>query len=219
MDHIAGLLSLRERQPFQLYATDRVIKMLTANPIFNVLDAGLVRRCGVALDQTFKLENRPDAGSEVFAEMFAVPGKVALYMEDEQAGPNFGTVAEDTVGLKIVDRGTGRSFFYIPGCAAMPDSLALRLRGADLVFFDGTTWIDNEMQHTGVGQKTARRMGHMCMSGSDGSIAACASLGIRRKIFIHINNTNPVLLEGSPQRAEAEDAGWEIAWDGMEIVL
>jgi len=219
VDHIAGLLSLRERHAFTLYGTDRVIKTLAANPVFNVLDAELVQRRGVALDTAFPLEDASGEITNIFVEMFAVPGKVALYLEDASAGPNFGTVSEDTVGLKIVDRGTGRSFFYIPGCAAFPNTLAKRLKGAEVVFFDGTTWVDKEMGAAGVGEKTARRMGHMSMSGADGSIAGFASLGVRRKIFIHINNTNPVLLDDGPQRAEAEAAGWEIAWDGMEIAL
>jgi pyrroloquinoline quinone biosynthesis protein B len=99
----------------------------------------------------------------------------------------------------------------------MPDDLARRLEGAPLVLYDGTTWTDDEMQATGVGEKTGQRMGHMSMNGNAGSIAAFAPLSVRRKVFIHINNTNPVLLSDSPERARAEAAGWEIAFDGMEI--
>ena len=109
--------------------------------------------------------------------------------------------------------------FFIPGCAAMPDALAHRLKGAALVFFDGTLWRDDEMIAQGVGKKTGKRMGHISCSGPDGSIAAFEVLEVRRKVFIHINNTNPLLLPDSPERADAEARGWEVAYDGMEIGL
>jgi pyrroloquinoline quinone biosynthesis protein B len=101
----------------------------------------------------------------------------------------------------------------------MTAALAGRLRGADLVFFDGTLWRDDEMIAAGLGQKTGRRMGHISMSGPDGAIAALRDITVGRKVFIHINNSNPVLLADSPERAEAERKGWEIAYDGMEILL
>ena len=219
VDHIAGLLTLRERQPLIVYATRRVHNVLANNIVFDVLSADTVERRAFDLAQEIELD-LPDRGqSGISVELFPVPGKVALYLEKPEAGPGFGTVAEDSVGAKVINRSDGRSFFYVPGCAAMPDDLAKRLDGADLVFFDGTTWTDDEMQTMGVGVKTGRRMGHMCMSGSDGSIAAFADLNVDRKIFVHINNTNPVLLSDSPERAEAEAAGWEIAEDGMDIRL
>jgi pyrroloquinoline quinone biosynthesis protein B len=109
--------------------------------------------------------------------------------------------------------------FYLPGCAAMPPGLANRLEGADLLFFDGTLWRDDEMIATGAGTKTGKRMGHMSISGEHGAIAALARLGIRRKIFVHMNNTNPVLLADSSEHGRAKAAGWEIAYDGMEIAL
>jgi pyrroloquinoline quinone biosynthesis protein B len=156
---------------------------------------------------------RPDGAQlGLHVTAFAVPGKAPLYLEKE--GPRDG----DTIGLAVADE-TGRCFFYLPGCAALPAALTARLRNAALVFFDGTLWRDDEMVASCVGTKTGTRMGHMSMAGEHGSIAALASLGIARKIFIHINNTNPVLLADSPERAEAARAGWEIADDGMEIRL
>jgi pyrroloquinoline quinone biosynthesis protein B len=101
----------------------------------------------------------------------------------------------------------------------MPPDLAARLRGAPLVFFDGTLWRDDEMIQAGVGAKTGKRMGHMSISGEDGTIAALAPLGVGRKVFIHINNTNPILLDDSAERAAVEAAGWDVAYDGMEIRL
>ena len=101
----------------------------------------------------------------------------------------------------------------------MTNDLTDRLRGAPLVFFDGTLWRDDEMIRDDVGIKTGKRMGHMSMSGDDGSIAAFDSLRVKRKVFIHINTTNPVLLEDSDQRKFATKAGWEVSYDGMEINL
>jgi pyrroloquinoline quinone biosynthesis protein B len=219
VDHVAGLLTLREGQALSFFATRRVHQALAANPIFEVLDAERVARLALPLEQDvdLKLPGGRSAGMSVIA--LAVPGKVALWLEDGSAGHSLGTEPEDTIGLKITDRATGNSFFYVPGCAAMPADLARRLTGAPLVFFDGTTWTDDELPATGVGAKTGRRMGHMSMSGPDGSITAFAELDVRRRIFIHINNTNPVLLRDSPERRQAEAAGWEIAEDGLEVVL
>lgn len=220
IDHVAGLLTLRESHPFAVYATPRVHGVLAANSVFNVLNPELVARRPMALGEPFQpagADGRP-LGLEV--EVFAVPGKVALYLEDASAGPGFGSVAEDTVALRIRPTdGSNEGFFYIPGCAGMPGWLADRLHGAPLVLFDGTTWTDDEMIRSGTGVKTAARMGHMPMSGPEGSMAAFAPLNVGRKIYIHINNTNPALLEDSPERAEAEAAGWRIAHDGLELTL
>ncbi|MGB0747526.1 MAG: pyrroloquinoline quinone biosynthesis protein PqqB [Magnetospiraceae bacterium] len=219
VDHTAGLLTLRERQPLAVYGTRRVHQVLKSNSVFNVLNPEVVARRDMDLGEKVPLKKQDGSDSGLIVEMFPVPGKVALYLEDASAGENFGTVAEDTVGVKISAADTGESFYYIPGCAGMPPDLAERLRGADLLFFDGTTWIDAEMRSQGVGEKTGQRMGHMCMSGPEGSLAAMEPLGIVRKIYVHINNTNPVHLKDSPERATAAQAGWEIAFDGMEITL
>lgn len=218
VDHIAGLLSLRESQPFSLYATPRVLAALGANPVFNVLRPDIVSRVPLALGGPVALSDRDGADLGLAVEAFAVPGKVALYLEDPAAA-DFGTVAEDTIGLRLSQSGTDRTVFYIPGCASLPAGLAERVRGAELVLFDGTTWRDDEMSASGAGEKTATRMGHMCMSGDGGSMAAFADLDIARKIYIHTNNTNPVLIAGSKERAAVEARGWQVADDGMEIAL
>jgi pyrroloquinoline quinone biosynthesis protein B len=218
VDHIAGLLSLRESQPIVLCATGRVLAAIAANPIFGVLREGLVERRALMLDQVIGLRGADGAPSGIEVEPFAVPGKVALYLEDPQA-ERFGTVAEDTIGLRIGEAAAGRSLYYIPGCAALPEDLARRLSGADLVLFDGTTWRDDEMAASGTGEKTAARMGHMCMTGDGGSLAAFAGLTVRRRVYVHLNNTNPVLLADSAERAAVEAAGWQVAHDGMEITL
>jgi pyrroloquinoline quinone biosynthesis protein B len=101
----------------------------------------------------------------------------------------------------------------------MTPALANRLRNAELVYFDGTLWSDEEMIRAGIGQKSGLRMGHMSVSGPEGTVAAFRELGVRRKVLIHLNNSNPVLLDDSAERAAVTAAGWEVAYDGMEIEL
>jgi pyrroloquinoline quinone biosynthesis protein B len=217
VDHVAGLLSLRESQPLVVYATRRVLAAVAANPVFDVLRRDIVARIPLHLNAETALTGPDAAPCGIAIEAFAVPGKIALYLEDPSAGADFGTVQEDTIGLKISEIATGRFFYYIPACAHLSTEVADRISGAPLVFFDGTTWTDDEMRSSGAGVKTAGRMGHMSVAGSGGSMAAFEGLAVRRKIFIHINNTNPILLTDSPERAIAEATGWEIAFDGMEV--
>jgi pyrroloquinoline quinone biosynthesis protein B len=218
VDHVAGLLDLRESQPLSLFATARVQAVLQANSIFGVLAANHVIRRELKLEQPTELCDAAGRASGLRVTAFTVPGKVALYLENLAAGPGFGTQPGDIIGLEVVAAGKNRRFFYIPGCAAMTPELSRRLRGAPLAFFDGTLWRDDEMIVAGMGTKTGQRMGHISMAGADGTIAAFAGLDVGRKIFIHINNTNPVLLDDSPERDAATAAGWQVAHDGMEVV-
>lgn len=212
IDAIIGLLTLRERQPFGLYATEQVLGQLTANPIFSALDSSIVPRNTLVLGQPVPLE---PAGLSITP--FAVPGKVPLYAEQGENPAEVLTNGEN-IGLEITD-GCARALF-IPGCALMTDALRARIRGADAVFFDGTLWTDDEMIRAGLGSKTGRRMGHMSIADTpDGTIESFRSLDVRRKILIHINNSNPVLLAETPERAAAEQAGWDVAFDGMKITL
>ncbi len=219
VDHVAGLLTLRESQPLVLYASRRVQGALDANPIFGVLNPRFVRREALPLGQTLALEGPDGADLDLAVEAFAVPGKIALYLEDPDATENFGTEEGDTLGLCVTEPATGKRLFYIPGCAALDGALIERLAGAPLILFDGTLFENQEMVAGGLGHKTGQRMGHLNISGKDGSLAAFAELGVARRIYIHINNSNPVLLEDSPERAAVETAGWEVAYDGQEIVL
>ncbi len=207
IDHVAGLLTLREQHRFDLFATQGIHDVLNENPIFDALRPGIVPRKPIALGTAFT----PSPG--LTAELFAVPGKVPLYLEGETVKTDL--IGEQTVGVELTSN--GKKAHYIPGCAKMDDALRARLEGSDAVFFDGTLWSDDEMQRAGVGQKTGKRMGHMSMSGPEGSIAAFDGIGIRQKVFVHMNNTNPVWRPDSEERAQAEAAGWIIAEDGMEI--
>ncbi len=212
VDHIAGLLTLREKTPFDLFATDETHEVIEANPVFGVLDPKLVVRRTIRLDDPVE----PVPGLKITA--YAVPGKVPLYLEREgfTEGPETRALGEKTVGLQI--DAEGRVFHYVPGCADLPDWLCNRLKSADLLFFDGTVWEDDDMLRSGTGAKTGARMGHLAMSGVNGSLERLSGLRGRR-VYIHINNTNPVLMPGSPERAEISAAGWELAQDGMEIAL
>lgn len=216
VDAIAGLLHLREGTPFSLYATARVHAVLDANPVFGVVNPEIVPRRALALDETLPLELANGTATGLTVHTFKVPGKIPLYLEsDRSADASVEVSDEETVGLEIAD---GRSrLIYIANCARIDTALAARLKGAPLVFCDGTLWRDDEMIAAGVGRKTGQRMGHIAMSGPDGAMAALASLSIGRSIFIHINNTNPVLRRDSEERRTLEDAGFEVAYDGMEL--
>jgi len=208
VDHVGGLLSLREGFAFTLHASARVHAALAANSIFNVLDARAVERAVLPVGRPVEL------GGGLLMEAFAVGGKVALYLEGKSD-----TDDGDTLGVKLSQLGSGASAFYIPACATVDVSLAARLRGATLLLFDGTLYTDDEMVLQGLSGKTGRRMGHLSIAGPQGSMAALAGIGAKRKVFVHINNSNPVLREDSPERRAVERAGWEVAHDGMEIEL
>jgi pyrroloquinoline quinone biosynthesis protein B len=216
VDAIAGLLTLRERQPLTVFATARVHAVLKSNTIFDVLAPDVVKREILVLEQPHALRLPDGSASGLTVRCFAVPGKVPLYLEALEGTPPI-LLGEDTVGVEIFDANS--RLFFIPGCATMTDALLQRLRGVELVLFDGTLWRDDEMIRAGLGSKTGRRMGHMSLSGAEGTMAAFGELGVKRKVLVHINNSNPVLLQDSSERAELEAAGWEVAHDGMRLTL
>ncbi len=209
VDHVAGLLTLRESQPYKLFATETTRASLDDNRIFSVANPELVPRLPVVMDEPFE----PVPGLSV--TMFAVPGKVPLWLED--ASMVIGEATETTVGLDI--SAGGRRLLYIPGCAAVTDAVKRRVEGADALLFDGTLWTDDEMIDAGLGHKSARRMGHVPMSGAGGSLESWKGVAVGRRVFVHINNTNPVLVADAREREQAEASGWEIGRDGMEIAL
>jgi pyrroloquinoline quinone biosynthesis protein B len=209
IDHLAGLLTLREQQSFALFGSKATLAQVAGASVFGVLNKSLVQTRAAELEATV------DTGVGIFVTPFAVPGKVPLYLEGDKV--EVGAENEATVGLEISDG--ARSFFYVPGCAELNDRVTKRLRGASLLFFDGTTFTDDEMVALGLSAKTAWRMGHVAMSGESGSLERLKACGIARKIYVHINNTNPVLIEDSAERSIVENAGWEVGFDGMEVLL
>lgn len=218
VDAVAGLLCLREAQPLTIYGSARVLDVLAGNSIFDVLNPDLVNRETMELGKPFSVEG-PSGPVGLTVEAFTVPGKIPLYLEDEEKGTggSFGTEEGDTVGLKVTEDKTGDYFFFVPGCSQVDEELRARLKGAPLLFFDGTLFTNEEMIEQGLMKKTGDRIGHMNMSGPKGTLAQMAPLDIARKIFIHINNSNPVLRADSPERATVEAAGWEVSYDGMDV--
>jgi pyrroloquinoline quinone biosynthesis protein B len=208
VDQIGGLLTLRERHQFTVFATAETHAALSANPVFGVLATETVTRKAVAPGTPFALPGG------ISAELFAVPGKVALYLEGDD--PALAAETGANVGVEIICG--SKRLVYVPGAAAVTERLRARLERADAVFFDATLFVDDEIIVCGIGNKTGRRMGHMPLDGEGGSLAALTGLPGRR-ILTHINNTNPILVEGSSERRKVEAAGFEIAEDGMEIVL
>jgi pyrroloquinoline quinone biosynthesis protein B len=218
IDAIAGLLSMREGWPFTIYAHPRVLSILQDNSIFNVLSEKNVSRQPIELDRSFEPALPDGSPSAIEIVPFAVPGKSAWYLEGKDH-PAASDGAGDTLGLRIVDKTTGKYFYFLAACATVTEDVKTRLAGAPLVFFDGTVWRDDELIDAGLGNKTGQGMGHIAMSGDSGAIATLAGLEIGRKIFLHINNSNPALLHDSEEREIAERAGWQIAADGTEITL
>ena len=206
IDQIAGLLSLRESTPFALYATPACHAAVAANAMFGAM--GSMTRCAVNPGEHFTLAD----GIE--ATLFMVPGKLPLYLEGE--APELDTESAANVGIEL-QRENARLLF-VPGAAAVTDAMRERFARADVVLFDGTLFTDDEMIRVGAAKKTGRRMGHMPIDGEDGSLRALDGLSARR-IFVHINNTNPILVDDSAERRRVEAAGWQVAEDGMEIVL
>jgi pyrroloquinoline quinone biosynthesis protein B len=207
IDQTAGLLNLRERQAFTLMGTKDTLAAIADNPMFGVLSDVVTRRA-VEPGKAF------DLPGGLSAELFMVPGKVPLYLE--KGTPETSVESGANVGVEI--KAGGATLAFMPGAAKVTPALRERLSRADAILFDGTLFSDDEMIASGTGEKTGRRMGHMPVDGADGSLAALAGVG-KRRIYIHINNTNPMLIDGSPERRKVEEAGWSVAADGLEITL
>ncbi|MBX9934493.1 MAG: pyrroloquinoline quinone biosynthesis protein PqqB [Methylobacterium sp.] len=209
VDHVAGLLTLREGQPFTLYGTAGILDSVNANRVFDVMATDVVTREAIRLGAPFE----PVLGLVV--TLFSVPGKVPLWLEDETM--EIGAETETTVGAMI--EAGGKRLAYIPGCARVTDDLKARIAGVDALLFDGTVLFDDDMIRAGVGTKTGWRMGHVPMTGPGGSIEALADTAIGRRVFVHINNTNPVLVEDSVERDRVVSQNWTVAHDGMALAL
>jgi len=204
IDQVTGLFSLREREPFALYATAATLAAVAGNSMFAALDQ--VTRRAVVPGADIVLPGG------VTAQLFMVPGKVPLYLE----GENPDTAMESAANVGVEIAADGARIVFVPGAAGITAAMRERIARADVVLFDGTLFRDDEMIASGTGSKTGRRMGHMPIEG--GSLTALDGVAARR-IYVHINNTNPILVDGSPERMAVERAGWEVAEDGMEIVL
>ena len=210
IDHTAGLLLLRESSAaIRVYGSDAVRCALTDGyPVLQVL-AGY---CGVDWRTLEPGDSLPVEGSSLEVESFAVGGDAPRYLA--------GTGAEvEASGLAFRDRSTGGVLTYVPGLARLDDDVVARLAASDVVLVDGTFWRDDELVRLGISERTARQMGHVPLSGPGGTLEAFSRLERPRVILVHVNNTNPVLLERSPQRDAVLRAGAEVGYDGLEVEL
>lgn len=216
VDALGGLLTLREGQPWALYGQPAVHDVLAANPIFGVLDPGKVPCRALALDTPTGIADAHGDPLGLVIEAFAVPGKAPRYREGE-----VGTAiaADGALAVRVRPAGGGASLVFMPGCAAIDETVRAHLDGTDVAFVDGTLYRDDELIRAGLGDKTGRRMGHVSMTGADGVVERLADLAIGRRIFVHVNNSNPALAADSPERAALAAAGWTVAEDGLEITL
>ncbi len=215
VDHTTGLFMLREAtRPWPLWCTDPVYGDLThGNPIFEVLSHYCaIDRRPMPLDGTaFAV----DGMSGLRWRALPVAGKPAPYSPNRTA-----PVAGDNVALAITDERTGATVFYAPGLAAIDPPVWEAMQSAACVLVDGTFWTDDEMIRAGVSRHRAREIGHLPQSGEGGMLEWLDRLpAATRRILIHVNNTNPILDEDSPERAELKRRGVEVAWDGLEITL
>ncbi len=209
LDHVSGLLSLREAQPVRLYCTSRVYDwVFAANPVFGGLNSPDKFR-------VITLEDRKTEtiGGGLTLEAIFVSGKVPSYVKPPPANCDGAAV-----GYKLIDSATGASLLYVPAIKKIDESLIAAAAACDCLLFDGSFWSDNEMEIRGAGTRTASAMGHIPISGPSGSLARLGDLRLR-KIYTHINNTNPILAEDSAERREIEQAGWEAAEDGMDFTV
>jgi pyrroloquinoline quinone biosynthesis protein B len=215
IDHTTGLFMLREAtRPWPLWCTDSVYTDLTrGNPILQVLAhyCGIDRRRIGLADDGFSV----DGVAGVWWRALPVASKPAPYSPNRDS-PQPG----DNVALVIRSIDSGKSALYAPGLGAMEEHVWKAMQAVDCVLVDGTFWTDDEMIQLGLSTKRAREIGHLAQSGAGGMLEWLEQLpGATRKILIHINNTNPILDETSPERARLCRLGIEVAWDGMEIVL
>jgi pyrroloquinoline quinone biosynthesis protein B len=211
LDHVAGLLSLRESQPLRILATPRVRAGLVDR---NALLRTLARTPDQVLWTALELAREvvlDDLGIGVTA--LPVAGKLPVHLVGLiEPSP------EDNVALRVRDLATGRRVVVATALGALEDVDAL-LKDADAILLDGTFWSDDELIALGLGSSRARDMAHVPVGGAGGSLARVGPRAGIRRVYTHINNTNPMLRADSPERARVEREGWEIAYDGMEVVL
>lgn len=215
IDHTTGLFMLREAtRPWPLWCTDSAYADLTrGNPILQVLAhyCGVERRRIDLAGDDFSV----DGVTGVRWRGLPVASKPAPYSPNRES-----PVCGDNIALLITSESSRKSMLYAPGLGAMEDHVWKAMQGADCVLVDGTFWTDDEMIRLGLSRKHAREIGHLPQSGPGGMLEWLERLpAATRKVLIHINNTNPILDETSPERAELRRRGIEVAWDGMEVVL
>jgi pyrroloquinoline quinone biosynthesis protein B len=206
LDHTLGLLLLREARAVTVYATPAVQKTLRdGSGILSLLE----RYCAVEWRAVVPGADLPLADG-LSCRAFDVPTtKRDRFGSDVDHGR--------VVGYRLTDERSGGTLVYLPGVQALTPGVRAEIEGCDCLLIDGTCWRDDELVRLGLAGKTSREMGHLPIDGPDGSLAQLPSLGVGRTIFVHMNNTNPVLLAGTPERRAVEDSGIDVAVDGLEV--
>ena len=215
LDHTLGLLLLREGPRLTIYATSPVrhalISGLALAPTLECYCNVEWREPSTELVQLLYADGSPSGLSYA---AFPLAGKPPRYLE-RRAIPQVG----DRVGYRFVDEKTGGQLVFLPGLASLDETVKVHLRNCDALLLDGTFWSEYEMREMHVGRTSATQMGHLPVGGPHGSLQQIAPLSIAHKVYVHINNTNPMLLEDSPEHAAVKEAGIGIGWDGLELVL
>jgi pyrroloquinoline quinone biosynthesis protein B len=206
LDHTLGLLLLREARALRLYATPATHKTLSDG-------SGILR----LLERYCPVEWRPVVPG---ADLVLADGLTCRAFDvPTTKRDRFGTGTDDgrVVGYRLTDRRTGGNLVYLPGVQALTSSVRTEIAGCDCLLIDGTCWRDDELVRLGLAAKTSWEMGHLPIDGPDGSLAQLPQLGVRRTIYVHMNNTNPILLADTPERRAVEERGMEVAVDGLEV--
>jgi pyrroloquinoline quinone biosynthesis protein B len=213
IDHTLGLVLLREARHLSVYATRAVQSILDCDshllPVTRAFSD--VSVTDLALNTSVPLCYRDGSPSDLTVEAFAVPAGPPRFAAGEDTG--------HTVGFMLREEPSGHACAFVPGCGALDGALLNRLAEADALLFDGTFWTDDELIALGIGNRTARELDHLPIAGRGGSLEQLATLPCRHRIYTHINNTNPMLLEDSPERAIVTRAGITIGVDGLHLTL
>ncbi len=213
LDHTLGVPLLREARALTLYATEAVERILEHDSRLLPTTRAFadVRVARLPLNRAIPLLDRDGRPTGLTAEAFPVAGDP----------PRFATTSDvgHTIGLMVADASTGGTMAFVPGCGAIDAALVERLGDAGLILFDGTFWTDDEMIRLGLSPSTARAMGHVPISGPDGSLAALAAFRPARRVYTHINNSNPMLIEDALERRAVTDAGVIVGVDGAEFLV
>lgn len=210
IDHTAGLLLLRESAtPVRVYGDEGVERALRRGyPVLPMLE----RYCGAEWRMLEPERAQPLEGSSLTVELFHTGGDAPRYLNGSGA-------KLEASGLVFREEASGGVITYVPGLARLDDGVLSRFAASDVVLVDGTLWRDDELARLGISERTGREMGHVPLSGPGGTLETLARLERPRKVLVHINNTNPILLEDGPEREAVVRAGVEVAYDGLEIEL
>jgi pyrroloquinoline quinone biosynthesis protein B len=210
IDHTAGLLLLRESgSPVRVYGDEGVERALRHGyPVLTILE----QYSGVEWESLLPGQSTALDGSSLDVEPFDVGGDAPRYLNG--SGTELGAS-----GFVFRDEATGGVLSYVPGLARLDDDVLARFSASDLVLVDGTFWRDDELAQLGISARSAREMGHIPLSGPGGTLEVLAGLSGPRKALVHINNSNPILFEDSPERDAVVQAGVEVGYDGLEFEL